>query len=265
MTVYRFSLIVNKKRLNKKYCLLGIHSPEIAAEVKPGQFINLQIPTGSNDLILKRPFSIHKVDSYRGIVYILFKIVGKGTRILSESQPGTTLEVLGPLGNGFTLIKNQSALLIGGGIGTAPLYQLATSLSQLQNKITLLLGLTDDEDLVLAKVMNEFVPKWILMKGNQKERQGPVTDLVREELASSHFDQIYACGPKPMLKSLQKMLGDMVRNTQFSMEEKMGCGLGLCFSCTCKIKDKKEAGKWNYERICIRGPVFKGEEVIFDE
>lgn len=260
MSMIRNCPIRKKENLNDKYCLLGIYSPEMVEQAEAGQFVNLEIP-GGNDPLLKRPISIHKVDREEGLLYVLFKIIGKGTKILSQLDLGDEIQVLGPLGTGFTLVEGQDVLLIGGGIGSAPLHQLAEDLKKQGNRLTVLLGLTNEEDLVLAESLHTFDPKWILMNGNGQERQGLVTELI-EELPTDQFSQIYTCGPHPMLEALQKMFSNRLADIQFSMEEKMGCGIGLCFSCTCKVKDEQRTDGWSNERICTRGPVFRGDEVI---
>ena len=256
--------LISNCQLNQRYGLMGIQAAQIAKEAVPGQFVNVKILTNSNDPLLRRPFSIHKVDRVRGIIYILFKIIGKGTEILFDLKKGTEIELLGPLGNGFEMMNNKSTLLIGGGIGIAPLYQLAAELTEANNQLKVLLGLTDKEDLILSETMEEFDSERILVEEIPGERQGFVTRLL-QELDLSKYDQIYVCGPRPMFKAVKDILGDRAEDAQFSMEEKMGCGVGLCFSCTCKVEEKEDKDEWHNKRVCVEGPIFRGDEVVFDD
>lgn len=272
--------VVNRQQLNKRYCLIGLAAPEIAKVVQAGQFINVSVSAGSHDPLLKRPFSVHRVDRESGVIYILFKLVGRGTQILQTLQVGASVQIMGPLGNGFTLRAEEDVILVGGGIGAAPLCELAQRLVAMGSRVTLLLGLTDVQDLVLAEVLKEFAPKVILLRRGElvhaqqagadgsdcesSPEQGLVTDLLARELQNWHYTQMYACGPKPMLAAVQKMLGERNELAQLLLEEKMGCGIGLCFSCTCKVKDKTRAAQWSNEQICTRGPVFFGTEVMLD-
>lgn len=278
MITQEMCTVVSVENLNERYCLTGLHAPTVAKIAKAGQFINLQVLTFSSDPLLKRPFSVHKVDREREIIYLLFKIIGRVTEILRHFQPGAKMQILGPLGNGFTVTENKSTLLLGGGIGAAPLYQLAADLTEQGNEVKLLLGLTDGKDLVLTEVLAPFTPEWIVMKKPVESTQeskpsltvathryGLITELLQDELANWQYDQVYACGPKAMLGAVQKMLGERNSLAQFSMEEKMGCGIGLCFSCTCKVKAARATDGWANERVCTRGPVFQGDEVIFDD
>ncbi|MCK4259126.1 MAG: dihydroorotate dehydrogenase electron transfer subunit [Halanaerobiales bacterium] len=266
MSQIHSGLVVSKQKLNDRYCLLGIQSPDLANEARSGQFVNVEVPSGGHDPLLKRPFGIHKVDHNEGIIYILFKIVGTGTEILSSLEPGVNLEVIGPLGNGFTLTEKQSVLLVGGGIGIAPLYELAVKLSELGNKVKLVLGLTDEKDLILGDIVKDFDSELIMVHGDKTGvRNGLVTELVEEAFINEEFDQIYVCGPNAMMAALKKMLGDKNKIAQFSLEERMGCGVGLCFSCTCKVKDEDATDGWKNERVCTCGPVFMADEVIFDD
>lgn len=276
MTRIHKSFIREVRQLNDRYCHVSIVCPELAAEAKPGQFVNIQVgETGTFYPLLKRPFGIYRVNDEAGEVELLIKVVGSGTKMLWDLGSREMevigqrreLDVIGPLGEGFRLQERGNALLVGGGIGVAPLYELAVRLRKDGVKVRLLLGLTDETDLVLAREISDLRPETILVRpGASGFRQGLVTGLVREHRLEE-YDQIYVCGPEPMLAAVQGLLDGQLSKSQFSMEEKMGCGVGLCFSCTCKVKREADpaAGQdgWNYERVCTRGPVFRGDEVIF--
>lgn len=272
-------MIREVRQLNDRYCHVSMICSALAKEVEPGQFVNLQI--GEDHALyplLKRPFSVYRVNTEIGEVELLIKVVGTGTKMLWQwgSHEWDTVstrrevEVIGPLGQGFRMQEQGRALLVGGGIGVAPLRELAIRLQKRGVEVKLLLGLTDQKDLVLAQEMADLAPRVILVyPGDTDYRQGLVTSLVSEHVEEGRYEQIYVCGPEPMLAAMQSLLSDRLQICQFSMEEKMGCGIGLCFSCTCKVKRDPDLlvspDDWNYERVCTRGPVFRGDEVIFHD
>ena len=254
--------ILENIHLSERYCQLIIAAPEIAQFAQAGQFVNLSVGQQiSDDPLLNRPFSIYQVDQKAGVIELLFKVVGRGTEFLAKRSSGT-IEIIGPLGRGFSVPTTGSALLVAGGIGLAPLKELANQLLKTGLELKLLLGLTEEQDLILASLVKELDPEIIIVKPDKTSYpQGLITDLVKEVLRKNDYDHFYACGPKPMLYALQKLLGQRAKDAQFSLEEQMGCGVGLCFSCVTKVVENKT--DWRYERICTCGPVFDGDEVIF--
>lgn len=249
-------------QLSERYCQLIISAPEIAQSAQAGQFVNLRIGSETtDDPLLNRPFSIYQIDQKAGIIELLIKVVGRGTEILAKRSSGR-IEIIGPLGQGFKVQTTGSALLVAGGIGLAPLKELANRLLKIGIQQKLLLGLTEEKDLVLASLVKELVPEIIIVQpGKTSYPPGLVTQLVEEVIAKNDYDQIYACGPRPMLHALQQVLGQRAKDAQFSLEEQMGCGVGLCFSCVTKVVEKET--DWRYQRMCTCGPVFFGDEVIF--
>lgn len=261
--------ILDISQLNEWYCLLKIAAPQIAEQALPGQFVNVKIAQQmSDDPLLNRPFSLHQVDRHAGVIQLLIKVVGRGTQLLSQRSEDT-IEMIGPLGQGFRVQNSGNALLVAGGIGLAPLKELANQLAKAGVQLRLLLGLTEEKDLVLASLVKELSPEIVITHPEKSSYpKGLVTDLVKKAITETDYDQIYACGPKPMLQVLQIVLGQRLKDAQFSLEEQMGCGVGLCFSCVSKIKvnqknSREKTADWSYERICSCGPVFFADEVIF--
>lgn len=210
----------------------------------PGQFVNIKI----DDCFLRRPISIcHYSDR---LITLLYKLVGRGTALLSKKQPGDKLDVIYPLGNGFDLNKEFTApLLIGGGIGVPPLYQLAKELVTIGKKPTILLGFNSINQVILV---DEFEKLGLQVKvatvDGSYGHKGFVTDLCKD----LSYDYAFTCGPEPMLKAVY----DVVPDGQFSFEARMACGFGACMGCTCKTK-------YGNKRICKDGPVLFKEEIIW--
>lgn len=213
----------------------------------PGQFINIKI----NDTLqpyLRRPMSISDYDDET--IVIVFKVVGQGTRLLKEKKIGEKLDCLIGLGNGFE-IKEGNALLIGGGLGTPPLYNLGKKLKERGIKITTVLGFNTQKDVFYIDKFKEFGDVLIATMDGSVGMKGTVIDVI--ERAGLTFDHYYTCGPEPMLDAL---VTHYPEHGQLSFEARMGCGFGACMGCSCKVKTKP------YKRICVEGPVLLSEEVI---
>ncbi len=234
--------------------LMKITATDIAESAKPGQF--LEIKTGDIPL-LRKPISIFAVDKVDGTISILYQVKGQGTKNLSLFNIGQPIDLMGPLGSGFTLEKfNKKCLLIGGGIGVAPLYDLGLKLKEAGNEVEFILGFASKE----TSYAIEYFKKLGLVKIATIDGSLGEKGTIGAILEGYDFDEIsiaYACGPEPMLKYL-KNFEDKV-DLELSLEAYMGCGLGACLSCVCKMKDG------DYKRVCKEGPVFKAKEVSFDE
>jgi dihydroorotate dehydrogenase electron transfer subunit len=254
--------------------LMWIESPDIAAAAQPGQFITVRC----GDFTLRRPFSIHRSspltgeDSGEGEIATLFKIAGRGTLWLSQRQKGERLDILGPLGNGFTIEpKSKRLLLVAGGIGIAPLILLAQQASS-QHQITLIYGASTAAQLYpfpsggkkrskLPPLPNgvQFIP---ITEDGSMGQKGRATDILPDFL--DWADQIYACGPADMYKAMAKMSLRAKRSNlklkkcQLSLEVRMGCGFGACYGCT--INTRK-----GLKQVCRDGPVFELDNIIWQE
>lgn len=213
----------------------------------PGQFINIKI-NDSLQPYLRRPMSISDYDDET--IVIVFKVVGQGTRLLKEKKIGEKLDCLIGLGNGFE-IKEGNALLIGGGLGTPPLYNLGKKLKERGIKITTVLGFNTQKDVFYIDKFKEFGDVLIATMDGSVGVKGTVIDVI--ERAGLTFDHYYTCGPEPMLDAL---VTHYPEHGQLSFEARMGCGFGACMGCSCKVKTKP------YKRICVEGPVLLSEEVI---
>lgn len=251
----RVKILENKKIAPEIYEMV-LSSKEIAVAAKAGQFLNIYCNVPGR--ILPRPISISQIHREDGTLTIVYGVVGKGTKALSQMVAGGEIEVMGPLGNGF-MIQEESAypIIIGGGIGTPPLLELA---KQLQGNVEVYLGfrtnaiLVDAFEKVGAKVYVATEDGTVGVKGN-------VMDILRER--NPKVDMIYSCGPKPMLRAIAQWAEEKGVKAQVSMEERMACGIGACVGCTCKTStDKKEVMN---KRVCKDGPVFWSNEVIWHD
>lgn len=232
---------------------LLVSAKEIAENAKPGQFVNLYSADGSK--LLPRPISICEVDKAQGTLRFVYRIAGEGTREFSKLTSEHSIDIMGPLGNGFDL-KDKKAILIGGGIGIPPMLQLAKSLNC---EKSIVLGYRDEEFL-----SSEFAPYGDVYMSSDNGAfgvKGTVIDAIKEYGITG--DVIYACGPTPMLRALSEYALANGIEAQLSFEERMACGVGACLACVCKSKEVDDHSKVNNKRVCKDGPVFYAGEVEF--
>ena len=211
----------------------------------PGQFVNIAI----EGCYLRRPISVCDYDSES--ITLIYKVVGRGTEIMSQMQAGEKLDVLTGLGNGFSLsASTERPLLIGGGVGVPPLYNLAKKLKQAGKKVEVVLGFNRADEIFYAEEFKALgVDVHIATVDGSVGVKGFVTDAMKE----LEFDYIYTCGPLPMLKAIYSA---SECDGEFSFEERMGCGFGACMGCSCQTTKGSK-------RICKEGPVLKRDEIIF--
>ncbi len=248
--------IIDKKSFNS-YVILSFESEERFPDPEPGQFIMVKIP--SSELILRRPFSIFNFDGKK--LEILFQVCGKGTLTLSQLKEGEILKILGPLGNGYKFEKSGVHLLVGGGRGIAPLFFLSKVLLKEKIKFKILYGGRSASDLVaLNYFKNEGIEPILTTEDGSKGKKGLVTELFEKLLTSEKISCIYSCGPMEMMRKVFNIAKEFSISSQFSLEERMGCGFGACWGCVARIKRN---GKEEWVKICQEGPVFKGEEIVW--
>lgn len=221
-------------------------SGDASAITAPGQFINLRL----NGFTLRRPISVCDYDE-NGIT-ILYKIVGHGTEAMKKLPAGTELNALVGLGNGFDTAKSgDTPLLIGGGVGVPPLYNLCKKLISEGKKPAVILGFNKQSEIFLEDAFKNLGAEvYIATADGSCGTKGFVTDVMKN-LTYSYF---YTCGPMPMFRAIEKTA---VTSGQYSFEERMGCGFGACMGCTCKTY-------YGNKRICKDGPVLEREEIIWE-
>ena len=231
---------------------------DTSAVTAPGQFVNIQLP----GRYLRRPISV--CDCEPGRLTLIYKVLGEGTEQMTEMQPGSELDVLTGLGNGFDLSKSGPLpLILGGGIGIPPMYWLAKELigdGRISMKVTVILGFNTADEIFFVKEFRDLGCSVIVTTVDGSYGiKGYVTTPVSAQFSAKNdtetakpaFTSYFACGPMPMLKAVHKALGG---RGQLSLEERMGCGFGACMGCSIKTKD-------GYKRVCKDGPVFDKEEL----
>lgn len=233
--------------------LLWLQAPEIAKVAQPGQFVMVRCGN-SPDLLLRRPFSIHRV-THGGQIALLFSIVGRGTEWLSQCQKGDSLDLLGPSGQGFSLPSaSRRLLLVAGGIGIAPLVFLAEKGLNQGGSVTLLMGASNASLLYPRSLLPPSIDLVTATEDGSEGRRGMVTELISDFI--NQADQVFACGPASMYQSMAAQSCLKGRPVQISLEVRMGCGLGACYSCT--IKTKK-----GLQQVCRDGPIFELADILW--
>ena len=244
--------IVENIRLSDGVFKTTLEAPAVCDTAKPGQFIHIKTG-GENFPLLRRPISI--ADVVDGKLVVVYRIVGQGTRWLSEQVKGRSINVMGPLGNGFTL-DARKPLLVGGGIGIAPLLYLARIFAAHNSVDALLAGRNRDEIICWRDIFSEFCSKiYATTDDGSLGTRGNALALLPEIVAKNNYDAIYSCGPAPMLRAVSDFAKRAEIRCQLSLESHMACGLGVCLSCSCTGADGKR------KKICADGPVFNAGEV----
>ena len=254
--------IIENKKVSADCYRMTFESKEIAEQARPGQFLHIRCAE-SYDPFLRRPISIHSIEN--NIIGTLYKVIGRGTRLLSKNTSGDPIDVIGPLGNGFNyqLVSNcQLPILVGGGVGIAPLYFLAQRLAERYSDITVLIGADTKCNILCINELKKLDCRVKISTDNGSYGlHGPVVDLLKNELVSINSKlKIFACGPVPMLKRVNQLVSKYNVSSQVSLERQMACGVGACMGCTIKIRKNK-----SYKRVCKDGPVFDIKEVVWED
>jgi dihydroorotate dehydrogenase electron transfer subunit len=238
-------IIVGNEPVIKGHYRIDIELPEPLGEVRPGQFVMLEVP--SAEIFLRRPFSIY--DAEENIVSVLYRVAGKGTAELSRATAGAGVMVLGPLGNGFSPADDRHPVILSGGIGVAGIHLLW---KKLREKASFFWGCASSAEMKLIDALHLHNPFISTMDGSSG-RKGTVIDLMKQHLDELPEPfEIFTCGPEPMYVALREHFAENRVPCHVLVEERMACGLGLCFGCVKKTVDEKEP----YHRVCKEGPVF---------
>ncbi len=245
---------ISNKQIASGMMDMKINCPQVAKTAKPGQFVNVLCSGGQ--AFLRRPISI--CDCKDNVLRIIYEIKGKGTALLAKYEAGSEVDMLAPLGNGFTVSPiHKNPIIIGGGIGVYPLLMLAKKL----NNPHIFLGFRDESRVTLHEEFGRIGTTYLCTDDGSCGIHGFATDEAEKIITQNQSEIIYACGPAPMLKAVVALANKHGIASQISMEERMGCGIGACLVCACKTK---KGENWEYSHVCSDGPVFKGECVVFE-
>ncbi|NLO88861.1 MAG: dihydroorotate dehydrogenase electron transfer subunit [Clostridia bacterium] len=248
------------------YFLLSLYAPEIARVAEAGQFVNIRC-ANTLDPLLRRPFSFYSIDRDTGMIKILYEVKGRGTEILSGYQEGDFLDIMGPLGRGISVPeKGSQVILVGGGVGSAPMAALAEKLYNHDIKeICVLLGASTRDRLIPFEVFQSLgLEISAATEDGSMGYKGFVTDLLLENIERFSREKclVYACGPKGMLRATAKICNQRKVRCIVLMDAFMACGVGACQSCVHKVR--KEKGEETYVRVCTEGPHFDAREVVWE-
>ena len=256
-----YAKLIKKEEIIRNIYKFSVKAPEIVESAKTGNFIEIRVTDGI-DPFLRRPISIYNLDKEKGILEFIFQVKGKGTEILAKKEEGNGIDIIGPLGHGtFKFDKYKNIAVIGGGIGIFPLYELSKQAKQNDVKVNCYLGFRNKGFVMLEKEFEEVTDKLIITTddGTYKNK-GFAIDYLKDDMENEKYECIYACGPLPMLKAVQKYAIENNIDCQLSLEEKMACGLGVCLGCAVKIaKSPKDTPE--YWHVCKGGPVFNAKDV----
>jgi dihydroorotate dehydrogenase electron transfer subunit len=238
-------VVIKNRQVTEGHYLLTIRLSETSFDVKPGQFVMLKIP--SPEVFLRRPFSIY--DYKRGVLSVLYKVSGTGTVALTCVEPGSEVMILGPLGKGFTPLPGHRYVVVSGGIGLAGVHFLW---SKIKGRGLFYWGCSGEADSALLNGLRSGEQNIATMDGSLGCK-GNVIDLLAQHLPTiTRPFQVFACGPEPMFRALKELLQPEQVPCQILVEERMACGIGVCFGCVKKTTDTTEP----YKRVCKEGPVF---------
>lgn len=259
--------IIRKEKVAQDIFKLTLFSPLIAKEGKPGNFVHIRVSQTEFPL-LRRAFSLHKTNPHKGEFELLFKVVGPGTKILSEKKAGEQLDLIGPLGNRFSFpLGNQKVMLVAGGMGLAPLWFLLKKILEKKNfkkdNIIFFQGAKNKKEILYSKELKFLGIKHLIStEDGSLGYKGLITDLLVKEVRIKDKVKIYACGPSGMMKFISDISRKANLDCQLSLEAHMPCGVGACAGCVVKAKKNKD---FEYNRICSDGPIFDAREVYLYE
>jgi dihydroorotate dehydrogenase electron transfer subunit len=262
--------VLTHRKYGEHYHSLTIVAPEIGEQVAPGQFVSVRCPEGSSN-ILRRPFSVyrvHKRGGWASTIEIVFDVRGPGTAFLSSLRTHAALDLVGPLGRGFSLPKTRAhCLLVGGGIGAAPLFFLADELRNEGHRVDCILGARSGRYLLNAIDVRRLASVYrITTEDGSTGERGVVTDVLEETMNRCSTDVVYSCGPHPMLAAVSRICTRNSISVQVAVEELMACGFGVCMTCVMPVVQHRN---WKdesvvYVRSCTEGPVLDGASVVWD-
>ncbi len=259
--------ILSLKSLVGDIYLMRMSCPAIARNAVPGQFVNIKV---NNDFVpfLRKPFSVCRRNEKEGWIEVLWKIVGKGTEIMSRYQRREVVNILGPLGRGYDIPPDlQIALLVGGGLGVAPLPFLCEEIRKLGKSVEVFLGASSESELSMVEAFRDLgIEVFLATEDGSLGKRGLVTEILLERLnqiPSLQGVYLYSCGPTPFLQAMMNLSEERGIVGEVAIETMMGCGFGICVGCPVRVRDGR-VGEGLFKLTCIDGPVFNTTEILLD-
>jgi dihydroorotate dehydrogenase electron transfer subunit len=256
MKKYLLDLIIKSvDQIHERYVLIKLTDERPLPEMMPGQFVEIRVD-GSPSTFLRRPISINFVDREQNELWLLVAAVGDGTRRLAQLQAGNTLNCLLPLGHGFTMpvSPNEKILLVGGGVGVAPLLYMGAEMKRMECDPTFLLGARTSKDLLMLDIFRRYGRVYVTTEDGSEGEKGFVTD--HSLLQKESFTSIATCGPTPMMKAVATFAKKADVACEVSLENLMACGLGACLCCVEKTTEGNLC-------VCKDGPVFNIRKLLW--
>ena len=250
--------ILRNEQVGPNLYVMEVESPDIAGRVAPGQFVHTRLP-GMEGHILRRPFSVYTADAVTGRMEILYQVVGFGSDHMTTLVPGQQVENIGPVGHGWTLPEDaRRVLIVGGGVGAAPVYLLAKQAVEAGREVDVVLGARTKDALVCLARYEALGARSVRCATDDGTfgHAGFCTGVVEELLAAGEYDYAAVCGPEPLMKIVAQQTANASLPCQVSLERRMACGVGACLSCVVDTVDGKK-------RSCVDGPVFDAEKVVW--
>jgi dihydroorotate dehydrogenase electron transfer subunit len=256
------AVILENNALAPGYYRMRLLAPEVAATAQPGQFVQVRVAQPAcTDPLLPRPLSLYRINRTAGEIELIYKTIGRGTRLLAKFTQGEILAIAGPIGTGFIVPAAAEALvLVGGGIGMPPLFGLAETIREQRPAVMIDLfygGRSCSDLLELDRWRDLGITVFTVTDDGSCGAKGLVTHLLAAQLQKVRYDYLAACGPEPMLRAVQRLALERQLTGELSLEAYMACGVGACLGCICRTTK-------GYRRVCVDGPVFNLSEVKFD-
>lgn len=248
--------VLCNEQLGPRLWKITLAAPCMASAIKPGQFIHMQIP-GYEAHILRRPFSVYRTQPEAGIIEIIYQVVGEGTRFMTDLTAGQVSSIMGPIGRGWEAVDGK-VLLVGGGVGAAPLFLFAEKLVNEGHPMDVVLGAQTESMLVTRADYAEIMGREAILATDDGSlgHAGFCTGPVADALATGEYAAVYCCGPEPLMHAVANIAAEAGVDCWISMEKRMACGIGACLSCVVETVDGKK-------RSCVDGPVFNAKDVVW--
>ncbi len=255
------SKLVKKEYLKSDIVRFKVEAKSIVERAKPGNFIEIRV-SETTVPFLRRPISIYNLNKDEGTLEFIFQIKGEGTKLLSKKEEGDLIDIIGPLGMGTFKINNYEKIaVIGGGIGVFPLYELSKEAKKEKREVSIYLGFRNKDYVVLEQEFKDVSDKLIITTDDGSYGiKGFAINELEKDLKNKKIDCIYACGPLPMLRAVKKLAMEKNIPCQISLEERMGCGIGVCLGCAVKTARSSDENP-QYFHVCKGGPVFQAKDV----